>query len=320
MSAQRTRQLITLVRDYGVVVVLAGLCVTFSAATSGFLTSDNLRNLLEQSAEPGLLACGMTAVIIAGEFDLSVGAILGFGGVICAIVTNASTPVLGIAAALAAGAALGVINGVIVSRTGVHSFLVTLATQFVFVGAAIYLTHGTDNVRIDATGFAQLSDGTFGTLQYKAWIALTGFIIMWLVLRESRLGKRIHALGGNAAAARTVGIRVHRVRVAVFALSGVFAAIAGVLVASDATVAQADGGIGTEFVAITAVIIGGTSIAGGRGSVWRTFTAVLLLAVIANGLNLLYINATYDQLVQGAIILAAVLTDARIKSVSRGPR
>jgi ribose transport system permease protein len=301
-------------RDYGVVVVLAALVVVFSLSTSAFLTTTNLQNLAQQSGEPGLLACGMTAVIIAGEFDLSVGAIFGFAGVVAAIVANAAGIPLAIAAGIGVGAALGLVNGIAVSRGGLQSFLVTLATQFVFVGAAIYITHGQDNWRVnDFAGFAHVADGTVVGIQHKAWIALVAFVAVGAMLSRTRLGRQIFAVGGNVAAARVAGVRIHAVRVAVFVLSGALAALAGVLAAADTGVAQADGGIGTEFTAITAVIIGGTSIAGGRGSVWRTLAGVLLLAVIANGFTLLYVSPNYDLLVQGTIILAAILVDARLR-------
>jgi ribose transport system permease protein len=308
------RTLLHAARDYGILVVLAVLVVVFSATTDAFLTTTNLRNLAEQSAEPGLLACGMTVVIIAGEFDLSVGAIFGFAGVVAAVVDNAAGLVPALAAALAVGAALGLINGLIVSRGGIQSFLVTLATQFVFVGVAVWLTGGEDNWRVnDFAGFAWLADDTIATVQYKAWIALLAFAATGLLLRRTRFGRQVFAVGGNLAAARIAGVRVHVVRVGVFVVAGTLAALAGTLAASDTSVAQADGGIGMEFTAITAVIIGGTSIAGGRGSVWRTLTGVLLLAVIANGFTILYISPTYDLLVQGTIILAAVLADARLR-------
>jgi ribose transport system permease protein len=301
-------------RDYGVVVVLAALVVVFALSTSAFLTTTNLQNLAQQSGEPGLIACGMTAVIICGEFDLSVGAIFGFAGVVAAIVANAAGIPAAVAAGVGVGAALGLVNGIAVSRGGLQSFLVTLATQFVFVGAAIYITHGQDNWRVnDFAGFARVADGTIAGIQHKAWIALVAFVAVGAMLSRTRLGRQIFAVGGNVAAARVAGVRIHLVRVSVFVLSGALAALAGVLAAADTGVAQADGGIGTEFTAITAVIIGGTSIAGGRGSVWRTLAGVLLLAVIANGFTLLYISPNYDLLVQGTIILAAILVDARLR-------
>jgi ribose/xylose/arabinose/galactoside ABC-type transport system permease subunit len=256
----------------------------------------------------------MTVVIIAGEFDLSVGAIFGFAGVVAAVVDNAAGLPVAVAAALATGAGLGVVNGLIVSRGAIQSFLATLATQFVFVGVAIWLTGGEDNWRIDdIEGFNRLADTTILGLQMKAWLGLVAFVVVGALLRRTRFGRQLFAVGGNLAAARIAGVRLHVVRVGAFAVSGLLAALAGTLAASDTSVAQADGGIGMEFTAITAVIVGGTSIAGGRGSVWRTLTGVLLLAVIANGFTLLYISPTYDLLVQGTIILAAVLADARLR-------
>jgi ribose transport system permease protein len=317
-AADVRRALMVRSRDYGIVVALIVLCVVFAFATDAFLTVQNLRNLAQQSAEPGLLACGMTLVIIAGEFDLSVGAIFGFAGVVAAIVADAIGLLPAVLAGLAVGAGLGLVNGLIVSRGRIESFLVTLSTQFVFVGLAIYITKGSNNRPVtDIAGFGQLAHGTIATAQYTAWIGLLGFVACWLLLRCTGFGKQVHAIGGNLASARIAGVRIHVVRVSVFVMSGVLAAMAGVLAASDTGVAQADGGIGMEFTAITAVIIGGTSIAGGRGGVWRTLAGVLLVAVIGNGFTLLYINPTYNFLVQGAIILAAVVLDARLKGRAR---
>ena len=301
-------------RDYGIVVALLALCVIFSITTDTFLTERNLINLAEQSAEPGLLAAGMTGVIIAREFDLSVGAILGFAAVLAAFIANETGPAVAVLAAVAAGAGLGAINGTIVSRLRIQSFIATLATQFVIVGAAIYFTNGTDSFRVnDFLGFNSFAEGKLLGIQYKAWIALAGFVAVWALLRGTPFGKQVYAVGGNATAARVAGVRVRLIKASVFIVSGALAALAGALAVSATGVAQADGGIGTEFTAIAAVVIGGTSVAGGRGGVWRTLAGVLLLAVVANGFTLLYISPTYDQLVQGAIILTAILLDALLK-------
>ncbi|MGH2939794.1 MAG: ABC transporter permease [Solirubrobacterales bacterium] len=308
------RAVLSFARDYGIVVALVALAAFFAIATDTFLTQRNLTNLAEQSAEPALLACGMTVVIIAGEFDLSVGAILGFAAVVAAFVANEAAPLAAVVAAVAAGAGLGVINGTIVSRLRVQSFLATLATQFVIVGAAIYLTAGTDSYRVnDFLGFSQFADNKLLGIQYKAWIALGAFFLVWGLLRGTRFGKQVYAVGGNAAAARISGVRIPLITTSVFVVSGALAAVAGAIAASDTGVAQADGGVGMEFTAIAAVVIGGTSVAGGRGGVWRTLAGVLLLAVVANGFTLLYISPTWDQLVQGAIILTAILLDAWLK-------
>jgi ribose transport system permease protein len=304
----------TVLSDYGIFVVLAVLCVVFAATTSTFLTADNLRNLAEQAARPGIIACGATAVILAGEFDLSVGGIYGLAGVVAAVVVNEAGVALAIAAALLAGCVLGALNGVITTRIGIQSFLVTLATGFVIVGVGIIVTGGSGLWRVtDYQALGPVAQQELATVESKAWIMLAIFVAVAVVLRRTAFGAQLYALGGNAAAARIAGVRVHLVRVGVFALSGVLAALAGVLALAETSVAKADGGVGMEFTAITAVVIGGTSIAGGRGGVGRTLVGVLLLAVIANGFNLLYIDPVYNSLVQGAIILLAVVFDARLK-------
>lgn len=304
-------------RDYGIVLVLIVLCVVFGAATGSFLTTANLQNLAEQSARLGIVACGATAVIVAGEFDLSVGGTYGFAGVIAAIVANRAGIPLAVGAALLSGAAIGAVNGLIVARVGIQSFLATLATGFVIVGAGIIITGGSALWRVNNyDGFAQLSQSPLAGVASKAWVMLAAFVAVALLLRLTPFGRQLYALGGNATAARIAGVRIHTVRVAVFALSGLLAALAGVLAVSETSVAKADGGVGMEFAAITAVIIGGTSIGGGRGGVWRTLVGLAVLAVVANGFNLLYINPVYNSLVQGAIILLAVIADARLKRVT----
>jgi ribose transport system permease protein len=308
------RALVGWARDYGIVVVLLVLGVVFSVATDTFLTQRNMINLAEQSAEPALLACGMTVVIIAGEFDLSVGAILGFAAVAAAYAANQADPVVAVALAIVAGAGLGAINGMIVSRLRIQSFLATLATQFVILGVAYYMTDGTASFRLnDFLGFQDFANGKLLGIAYKAWITLAAFVVVWGILRLTRYGKQVYAVGGNPAAARISGVRVWWITASVFILSGAMAGLAGAISVSDTGVAQADAGAGMEFTAIAAVVIGGTSVAGGRGSVWRTLVGVLLLAVVANGFTLLYISPTWDQLVQGAIILSAIMLDAWLK-------
>jgi len=301
-------------REYGVVVALIALVMIFSLTTDGFLTLENLRNIAQQSAGPALIACGMTVVIVVGEFDLSAGATLGFSGIVFAMSANTWGVFLAILVAILLGAGLGLVNGLIVTTTGIESFLVTLATQFVFLGVAIYVTGGAVTWSVeDPAAIEQLARTTVAGVEMRAWVALIAFVITWIVLRRTRAGKQIFAVGGNLDAARVAGVRVHAVRVGVFVFSGALAAIAGILATAETGAARASGGIGLEFVAITAVIVGGTSIAGGRGSVWRTLIGVLLLAVIANGFTLLWIDPTYNLLVQGTVILAAVGLDARLK-------
>jgi ribose transport system permease protein len=308
------RALIAWARDYGIVAILLLICFVFAVTTDSFLTQRNLTNLAEQSAEPALLACGMTVVIIAGEFDLSVGAILGFAAVVAAFAVNEEGPAVAVLLAVIVGAGLGVFNGLIVSRLRIQSFLATLATQFVILGIAYYLTDGSTSFRVDDfLAFADFANGELLGIKYKAWIALLAFVVVWAILRHTRYGKQVYAVGGNEAAARISGVRVPLITASVFVVAGAMAGLAGAIAASDTGVAQADSGIGMEFTAIAAVVIGGTSVAGGSGGVWRTLAGVLLLAVVGNGFTLLDISPTWDQLVQGAIILGAILLDAWLK-------
>lgn len=314
LPSGRGRAALVWARGHGIVVALLGLCVVFALTSSAFLTSRNLENLAGQSATPALIACGMTVVILAGEFDLSVGAIFGFAGVAAAWLSNQSGSAIAIMGALAIGAGLGVINGTIVSRIRIQSFLTTLATQFVIVGAATFLTSGTNTFQVDNyPSFTQLANNTLLGVEYKAWIAIAAFVGVWLVLRHTTLGKQIFAVGGSRAAARVAGVRVQLVVTTVFVFSGTLAALAGSLAAADTGSGQADGGLGTELTAIAAVIIGGTSVAGGRGGVWRTLAGVMLLQVVSNGFTLLYVSPTYDTLVQGAIILGIIIFDSALK-------
>jgi ribose transport system permease protein len=302
------------VHNYGIAVAVVALLVYFSVTTDAFLTDRNLTNLIEQNASTILLAAGMTVVIIAGEFDLSIGAVMGFAAVVGASVTNQTDPALGVLVAIACGAALGTINGLLVCRLRVQSFLVTLATQFLFVGVALYLTKGTNSfILSDFTALSPLAEGEFLGLKTKVWVALGVVLALVFLLRGTPFGRRVYAVGGNRAAARVSGIGVEALRVQVFSLNGALAGLAGAMALAETGVAQPTGNIGIEFTVITAVIIGGTSVIGGRGGIGRTVLGVLLLAIIANGFTIAYISPTYDRLVQGAIILLALVIDAWLK-------
>jgi ribose transport system permease protein len=322
-TAQRGRVGMTsapaVLREHGVLIALVAVCVLFTATTESFLTTGNLRVLAQNAALPALIACGVTVGILAGQFDLSVGGIYGFAAVIGAVVGNE----LGLAAAVVAGTlsgvGIGAVNGLLVARVGIQSFLVTLATGFIVLGLGLVVTGGTGTWAIARyDDFARLAQGTLGSLQYRVWIVLAVFAVGALVLARTRPGRQVYAVGGSPVAARVAGVRTRVVVFATFLVSGGCAALAGVIGATDTGVAQSDGGLGMEFTAITAVIVGGTSILGGRGGVWRTLVGVLLLAVIANGFTLLYIDPIYNSLVQGVIILAAITFEARLKGVGPG--
>lgn len=300
------------IRDYGIVAVFIALFIGLAFATGSFLHKQNLLNILDQSAPVGLLACGETLCIIAGVFDLSVGAMLTVSGVVAATTANATSPWLGVLAGIAVGVGLGIANGVVINLTRINSFIGTLASGIVYGGLAIVITGGLV-VTVTKPGFATLGQGEALGLKYTGWVFLGFALLLSLLVARTIFGRYVYAVGGNAEAARLSGIRVGLVRGSCLALSGLAAGLAGVLSASRTSSATADLGAGMELTAISAAVVGGTSILGGEGAIWRGVMGVLLLALIGNGFNLLDIDTTYQQVVEGVLILAAVATDQLLR-------
>ena len=296
------------IRDYGIVTAFVLLFAALSVTSPVFLTQTNLLNILDQNTEIGIIACGGTIVIIAGGFDLSVGAIFALAGVVAAEVAVHVGSVAGICAGLAAGLALGGVNGLIVTGLKINTFIATLASGYVFRGVATLITGGF-LVTVTAAAFAIPGNYELFNVKFTVWIFAIVAIALGLLLSKTVFGRYIYAVGGNAEAARLSGIRVSRVRALTFVISGFCAGLAGVLAASQDSTGAARGGLGIELAAIAAIVIGGTSIAGGEGAVWRSVLGVMLIALINNGFNLLDIDPFYQSVVQGLIILLAVSVD-----------
>lgn len=301
------------VRDLGIVLAFLALFVGLSVATDTFLTQRNLLNILDQSAPLGIVATAVTICIVAGIFDLSTGAIFAVSAVVATKVANSVDPsYIGLLAGALAGLGLGILNGILVHYTRINSFIGTLATSIVYRGIAILVTGG---MIVTVTDEAFSRPGTEELLEakYSVWVFAAFFAFTAFLLARTTFGRYVYAVGGNPEAARLSGIRVGLVRGGCFALSGLAAGIAGVLAASRTSSAQADLGIGLELSAIAAAVVGGTSILGGEGAVWRGVLGVLTLAIIGNGFDLLSINTTYQQLVQGVLILLAVAVDQLVR-------
>jgi len=300
------------VRDYGVAVAFLALFLALTFASSHFLTTGNLSNLLDQWGPLGLLTIGETICILAGVFDLSVGAMVSVTGVTATKVALATSPTVGLVAAVGAGLFLGVANGVAIHLTRINSFIGTLAMSIIYGGLAILVTGGNivtvDNLRFGYIG----QDGAFG-ITYVGWFFLGFTVFAMVLIARTTFGRYVYAVGGNAEAARLSGIRVDVIRTSCFAISGLAAGFAGMLLASRTQSAQADIGTGYELTAISAAVVGGTSIFGGDGAVWRGFVGIMLLAIIGNGFNLLSINTTYQQIVQGGLIFIAVAADQLLR-------
>ena len=300
------------IRDYGVAVAFVALFVALTFASSHFLTSGNLSNILDQWGPLGLLTIGETICILAGVFDLSVGAMVSVAGVTATKVALSTSPTVGLIAAVAAGLGLGIVNGVAIHLTRINSFIGTLAMSIVYGGVAILVTGG-NIVTVENTSFGHIGQGSAFGITYVGWFFLAFTVLAILVIGRTTFGRYVYAVGGNAEAARLSGIRVDVIRTSCFAISGLAAGLAGMLLASRTQSAQADLGTGFELTAISAAVVGGTSIFGGDGAVWRGFLGIMLLAIIGNGFNLLNINTTYQQIVQGGLIFVAVAADQLLR-------
>jgi ribose transport system permease protein len=300
------------VRDYGIVLAFVALFVGLTLSTSTFATTRNFGNILDQYAALGLLAIGETVCIIAGVFDLSAGAMVSVTGVVACKLAVSASPTVGLLGGVAAGLGLGIFNGVVIHFTRINSFIGTLATSIVFAGVAIIITGG-DIVTVRDPSFGKIGQNAALGIKFTGWTFLIFTVLAALLLARTTFGRYVYAVGGNPEAARLSGIRVGLIRGACFALSGTAAGLAGMLLASRTQSAQANLGAGMELTAISAAVVGGTSILGGDGAVWRGFLGILLLAIIGNGFTLLDIDTTYQQIVYGALILVAVAADQLLR-------
>ena len=292
-------------RTYSVLIMIVILMVALSSLSDSFLTLRNLQNILNQNAPLAIMASAMTLVIIGGGFDLSVGAIFAVAGVTAAWIALNVNPFVGLVIAPVTGLMLGLVNGVVITRLNVHSFLATIATSLVFKGAAIAISDGRlIPVRID--DFTWLGRGKIGGVFIAVIVLIVFSVALSLVLTRTTLGRRIFAVGGNEEAAILSGIRTNRVKIATFGFAGLAAGLAAAISVSRISMGQASAGAGLELQAIAAVILGGTSIYGGVGAVWRSVAGVLLLALINNGFNILNADPFYRDLTTGIVILGAV--------------
>ena len=295
--------------DYAVLLTFVSLFVALSIASPAFLTTRNLLNILDQSAPVGIIACAATLVIIAGGFDLSAGAIFALAGVVAAKVANAVDPATGMLVALLVATVLGLCNGLLVSGFQINPFVATLATGMMIRGLAVVITSGF-LVTVADERYTIIGREAFLGVKYSVWLFVAFAAICGFLLSRTKFGRHVYAVGGNAEAARLSGIRVGWVKALTFAISGIAAGLAGLIASSRVSTGQADAGGLIELTAIAAVVIGGTSIAGGEGAIWRTVVGILLLALIGNGFNMLRVEPFYQDIVKGAIIVVAVAIDA----------
>lgn len=303
---------LTLSRRYAIVGVLIAVVVASSAAYPGFFAAGNIENILSQNAPVGIVAVGMTFVIIAGGFDLSVGAVFAASGVAFASYAD-KVPVFQAALiAMVVGVLAGWVNGLVVTRLHVNPFVATLGSASVFGGLAFLYSDSAPVIPANPD-FQELDNGSLVSIPFSVILFGIVVIVGGTVLSKTVFGRSVFAVGGNSEAARLAGMRVERIRLVTYMVTGLCAALAGMITASRTGVGQADSGASITLDAIAIVIIGGTSLMGGEGAMWRTVVGLAILATINNLFDSLALDTAAQSLVKGVIVICAVALDSRTR-------
>ncbi|MEH2026915.1 ABC transporter permease subunit [Nostoc sp.] len=314
--SRNRKSISTLLEVAGILPILVIICILFAFLSPNFLTAGNIVNILRQASINIVLATGMTFVILTGGIDLSVGSILAVSAVVALLVSL--LPALSwaaVPAALLAGLLLGLLNGALITFLDVPPFIVTLGSLTALRGVAFLVAKGTTLINRDIN-FAWVGNSYVGPLPWLVIIALLTVIASWFVLRQTVLGVQIYAVGGNERAARLTGIKVNRVLLFVYGISGLLAGLGGIMSASRLYSASGVLGQGYELDAIAAVILGGTSFTGGIGTIGGTLLGALIIAILNNGLTLLNLSYFWQLVVKGLVIILAVMID-RLRRRSR---
>ncbi|HNR35889.1 MAG TPA: ABC transporter permease [Candidatus Hydrogenedentes bacterium] len=316
-------RIVRVLRKVGVVVFLAALCAVMAARQPEFLSMDNIKDVLVQISGIAIAAVGMTLVILTAGIDLSVGSVLALSGCAgslaglrCAEFGPAWMGVsVGFAAAIATGAVCGLLNGLMVTKIPLTPFIATLGVMGVARGMAYYISHSSP-VQVTA-GMRAIALARPLGIPFPIILMLAIYAIGWLALRHTRFGRNVYAIGGNEESARLSGIRIHTTKILVYTLTGALAAVSGLIVAGRLAWMMPQEGDGFELDVIAAVVIGGTSLAGGQGNVLGTLLGALIMGVVRNGLNLAAVDYNVQKVVIGGIIIAAVAVDVLARRLGR---
>jgi inositol transport system permease protein len=293
----------------GIFFILVILFVVCSIFVDGFFTQANLANVFRQIAVTTILALGATFVIILGHINVAYGSEIALTGcVACMVMVSSDSLALAVLAALVLGLFIGCVNGLVITKFGIPAFIMTLAVTTVARGSALLLTKGAPITGMGEI-FLVIGQGNIGFIPVSVIILLILFVITWVLLNKTAFGRHIFAIGGNENAAIASGIKTKQVVIKAFVLDGLLTAIAGVVLMSRINSGQPAAGISYEFDAITAVVVGGTSLSGGAGSLVGTIIGAVIVGIINNVQNLLSVNTYWQQIVKGLIILFAVILD-----------
>ncbi len=306
---------INLIRRFQSIIGLSVFSIIIAMMNDRFMTFSNVMNILRQTSINSIIAAGMTFVILTGGIDLSVGSTLAFSGAIAAmLIGKGMSPIVAVSIALIVGAGIGMLNGLIIAKGKLQPFIVTLATMTVFRGATLVFTDGkpiSTGYEANADLYAEIGNGYLGVIPIPIIVMILVFALGYFILTQTTIGRYVYALGGNEEATKLSGVKTDKIKVFVYAVSGFFAALAGIIITARLSSAQPTAGQGYELDAIAAVVLGGTSLAGGLGSILGTVVGALIIGILNNALNLMNVSSYYQLLVKGVVILVAVLIDRK---------
>ena len=309
LSLANATRLVQVAESLGVFVLLVIVVTTASIVAPGFFTYTNLTNTLIAASITAVTGLGMTFAIAMGGFDLSVGSVQVLTAIVVASLLSVVGPPLAILGAVLTGLAIGLLNGVLISKLRLPAFVVTFGMMSVIRGVALLVTQGQSVMITKHVEFGLLNNGKIVGLPVPFFIMVIVFVILSILLKNTAFGRHACAIGGNRAAAIVSGVNIDRVTIAVFGLVGVTAAISGVMLASQLMIVDATLGTGFELQAITVSVLGGTSLSGGHGNLIGTVFAALLLATIASALNILKVISFYQYLAMGVLLIFALAID-----------
>lgn len=302
-----------LIGKLGPLLALIVLVIFVTILNPGFVAPNNLLNLLRQVSTNALIAFGMTFVILTGGIDLSVGSTLALSSALMAGgIVSGLDPLLAMILAVIAGALLGGFNGLLITKGKMAPFIATLATMTIFRGATLVFTNGNPITGIgDSFIFKFIGRGYLFGIPFPVILMLICFTVLYILLHKMTFGRKVFAIGGNEKAAFIAGIKSDRIKIAIYAISGMMASVAGIIITSRLNSAQPTAGQSYEMDAIASVVLGGTSLSGGRGRLVGTLIGALIMGTLNNGLNLLGVSSFYQQIVKGIVIIIAVLLDRK---------
>ncbi len=298
-----------LFESLGVLIMIVLVVALVTSVAPNFLQPANVRSLLITAAIIAVPALGMTLALAMGALDLSIGSLQALAACVLAILLGTAGIPLAIGATLLLGAGVGLANGLVITRLGVPAFVATLGAMSVLRGAALIITDGQSILLMDQPVFAQLNSGQLLGVPIPILIALGVFAALWLVMRQTPFGQHICAIGGNEKAAQATGLRVDRVKILVFVIVGITAALSGVMLTSQLMIVDGTLGVGLELQAIAVVVLGGTSLMGGNANMLGTLLAAVLIAVIGSALNILKVEPFYQYLALGLLLIIALALD-----------